>query len=112
MSRPKELDFWSCGQEKMIYFSPSSVVGCCAKHEDGSHAPYVEAMARAAISTSTNSRLPSERTSLPSGAETFPRHVVNAPPGNYTTVPTTRRICWTTSLSAITPPAIPTATIA
>ena len=35
MSRPKESDFWSCSQEKMIYFSPSSVVGCCGNMKTG-----------------------------------------------------------------------------
>ena len=35
MSRPKESDFWSCGQEKMIYFSPSSVVGCFGNMKTG-----------------------------------------------------------------------------
>jgi pyruvate-formate lyase-activating enzyme len=29
MSGPKESEFWSCGQEKMVYFAASSVVGCC-----------------------------------------------------------------------------------
>ena len=29
------MDFWSCGQQKMIYFSPSSVVGCCGNMKTG-----------------------------------------------------------------------------
>jgi hypothetical protein len=33
MSDPKK--FWSCGQEKMIFFTASTIVGCCANLKTG-----------------------------------------------------------------------------
>jgi pyruvate-formate lyase-activating enzyme len=36
----KESEFWSCGQEKMIFFQASTIVGCCANLKTGA-SPYV-----------------------------------------------------------------------
>jgi pyruvate-formate lyase-activating enzyme len=40
MSRPKESEFWSCGQEKMIFFTAYGIVGCCANLKTGA-SPHV-----------------------------------------------------------------------
>src|SRR5260370_1011794 len=30
MNNPKHSGFWSCGQEKMIFFDITEIAGCCA----------------------------------------------------------------------------------